>query len=935
MTVHQQNLRKKLKRTLFGATFFCFLTILLTIPLLSVAEASNSTNEHIVNMAKRVKVGSTLASWDPKKIAISMKPGSTYETTASITLRNTEGLNNLELVVTPSLANIVAVRSDNLRALRPESPINLDISISLGDAVQSGILEGTIKLRSGARTVAIPLPVTISVQSKEQTPQLTQQEILVDLGFLLETGINTEGFSIHTFFSQRILLEGERNVFFSVVSEANGQVIFISDEQGGAFLPLYITPAAQSRGVFEVSAHSIADGLIMVSPLMLGISRDDRAFLLESARSSVLYETLQMEIVEALQEEPENFANPAVFPDLYKYASDIIVAVFEGGLEPSGSLTKQSHSEAMIAPSSLFVRPTPWIEDAPGSFVNARNPTMLFYGIAIPGRPPTLIWGADDFGWNINLGWPPVNMQRVVVERPLDIGDGYFDISFSMLSPISAHGTLSAYANFWSMACRLLDSVALCPINNEYIAKRVEEEGGDSLIAEAMQNILDKASSVVGAIDMIFQLLTTDAGKLAIQRMGFDAAGLLEIENRVVYLQNYGKWIQKAGKVVKVVKGAGSLIPLAGDLIISAPEVTYCVSQKDGIMSLNCEQVPPTAKVEVVSKAPILVGQEVVFDSSGSADYYGDSNSLLIRWDFDGDGVFDTEWGGGKEASFVYERVGTYDIVIEVKDLRGLTARGYAYVFVDSETAGGSAGRVMAFGNVAPWDTDAFDLVMSALGIRSGKENGEFWVYTSAELATVVPIPGEDVVVIWNDQDQRFYDDLGKNMWRIARFVQNGGTLIFGASDKGWNQGSLISGGVTALPGGVVPRHGYFSYNYNVRPESFIMSGLPFELTGNFASHESFLDVPDGAIVYVEDTDGRPTLVEYGLGSGFVMLTGQPLEYYAWGHGGNNPLSVIFERVFRYTLGMRSEVLGNQIGGFGVSKIGFNPESIRSTAKRQ
>ncbi|MEA1878252.1 MAG: FISUMP domain-containing protein [Bacteroidota bacterium] len=62
-----------------------------------------------------------------------------------------------------------------------------------------------------------------------------------------------------------------------------------------------------------------------------------------------------------------------------------------------------------------------------------------------------------------------------------------------------------------------------------------------------------------------------------------------------------------------------------------------------------------------------------IFDASSCSDAEDDNNSLQVRWDFEGDGTWDTEFSSGKIAEYQYTISGDYDIQLEVVDSKGLT----------------------------------------------------------------------------------------------------------------------------------------------------------------------------------------------------------------------------------------------------------------------
>lgn len=103
------------------------------------------------------------------------------------------------------------------------------------------------------------------------------------------------------------------------------------------------------------------------------------------------------------------------------------------------------------------------------------------------------------------------------------------------------------------------------------------------------------------------------------------------------------------------------------------------------------ENFAPTASFTVTPDSGNL--QTVfVFDASGSADVEDGSADLFIRWDFNGDGSWDTDWITDKKYNIQYLDVSTYTTKLEVKDSHGLTAQSTQSITVSS--GGGGIGTV-------------------------------------------------------------------------------------------------------------------------------------------------------------------------------------------------------------------------------------------------
>ncbi|UCE81235.1 MAG: hypothetical protein JSV94_02080 [Methanobacteriota archaeon] len=64
------------------------------------------------------------------------------------------------------------------------------------------------------------------------------------------------------------------------------------------------------------------------------------------------------------------------------------------------------------------------------------------------------------------------------------------------------------------------------------------------------------------------------------------------------------------------------------------------------------------------------------FDASSSYDAETSTTDLCARWDWNGDGGWDTDWLNSLEASHQFESPGTYIVVVEIMDGSGLTSTG-------------------------------------------------------------------------------------------------------------------------------------------------------------------------------------------------------------------------------------------------------------------
>ncbi len=83
---------------------------------------------------------------------------------------------------------------------------------------------------------------------------------------------------------------------------------------------------------------------------------------------------------------------------------------------------------------------------------------------------------------------------------------------------------------------------------------------------------------------------------------------------------------------------------------------------------------PNQAPVASLGAIPVNIqeGQTVNFDGSASSDPE-DGAAVEVRWDYEGDGVYDTTWSTTKTIAHVYNTAGTYQATLQVRDSKGLT----------------------------------------------------------------------------------------------------------------------------------------------------------------------------------------------------------------------------------------------------------------------
>lgn len=92
------------------------------------------------------------------------------------------------------------------------------------------------------------------------------------------------------------------------------------------------------------------------------------------------------------------------------------------------------------------------------------------------------------------------------------------------------------------------------------------------------------------------------------------------------------------------------------------------------LLSCEVEKLKPDASFKINSGIA-YTGRMLTFDASSSKDPNNDSFQLTFRWDFNGDGVWDTEFATDKKVNWIYSESGVFIVRLEVMNSGGLTAQ--------------------------------------------------------------------------------------------------------------------------------------------------------------------------------------------------------------------------------------------------------------------
>jgi len=731
------------------------------------------------------------------------------------------------------------------------------------------------------------------------------KNITIQLDVLQDAGIPFDQVSVMSLFSKDTLSNEDQTANLEFADVGQGQIIFVQNAAGSPFLVAFVSDEDIQNETFILTLDSVADGLVMANPLMMGFSANDRIRILERAKLNEYYQKLKSEISEALKIEPYNLLNDAVFPKVYKYALLTVINTVKSSDQVDAQEDIELMAATLDAQSIVGEDNRPHLKDIDGTDIYLVNPTLAFYGVDIDDKSPQVISGKDAV-WDLDFGiWPPTIGKFVdPVSEQLNLGDGNFNVQFSKLGISTTAETMAASANFLKAGCIVLDTFFFCPATNNTIEAFVESNPIDSLALAA--NDIFSSDTVEYALEKTIDYMLKKKIWAPLTQALYKSAADKEVA--VDFLKN-SKILLKAGravlKILEAYNAFNETIPFVWDALFMPLNVSFCVNQTNGVLTETCRFIPPEAAATKVSPNDVYVNDTVIFDAAGSHDDVDSIDLLKVRWDFDADGTFDTDWSYNKQGNWSYKTVGSYDVIVEVMDKDNLIGRTLLTILVKARDAGGTANHIKVFRDVLPWSTYSFENIMAANGYTEGLGEGQYEILPSSAMASVILYPGNDLAIIINDQNQDFYNNLAVNIDRFNRFIQNGGVVIWEACDLGWSGGSMEAAGITTLPGGVEFTTLYDPTNYNVNPNSTLMNGLPYTLTGTYASHEAFFNVPTGAVVYMVDSRNYPTLLEYNQEGGWVILTGQPLEYNVVYN--KDSMGLVYPRLFNYVLGQMTQ----------------------------
>lgn len=694
-----------------------------------------------------------------------------------------------------------------------------------------------------------------------------------------------------TSFSKTVNLAQNGNFSIPSNEATKYQTLFFNHKITG--LPVYFGIVNPVSNIVAANDTTTALALTLFNPYLIYTNQAQRTQYLQKVKQLSKFSQLLDLIESAHQADAKTALDYETNPTIYQVACQIMKEAMEnlGGMKG-------------LSKTALGADHPPYIEDVTGDAIRLVNPLFVWYaaGIATNTNQPKELLTLDPCQsvLTFNWGWPPT--ITTAPEKTLyNLGNGSFKIYLTKggdFTKLDAWSDPVGRATICNTAQTIVYLMDLIIGNNNYFSEAMLPN-----FPQRFQLTSAQAYSLSEAITRhdIEEFIINFA---ICMRDNFDGVAdwiWQESTSQATqeYLENAMTIFKNVALVFKLLGIMNEQAPFFGDLVFAPKEVTYMITQTNGVITATSQNDPPDAEFSIAPPAGVI-GTLFTFNASMTTDDHDNLANLRFRWDWETDGVWDSDWKSSTTATHAFTAAGAYSVTLEAKDSNGLIGS-----IVHNVNVGGGAGtanHVKLFQDNLPWSNNSMVTMLQNLGFTEGTGPNKYEIIPSSQMATVTLTPGKDLVIIANDQNQTFYNNYSASQVRFTNFVYMGGSLFWEACDEGWADGSIADAGII-LPGNLTITFGFDNWNYIPNPNLPLVAGLPTSLDHNYASHESFSNLPDGTTIYCVDQSNRPTLIELNLGGGWIIVTGQPLEHQYQNVYGAPDMEKLLPRIVSYFTG--------------------------------
>ncbi|HDP34151.1 MAG TPA: PKD domain-containing protein, partial [Candidatus Hydrogenedentes bacterium] len=481
------------------------------------------------------------------------------------------------------------------------------------------------------------------------------------------------------------------------VGENVSQAVYMENEAGVLLGVAYLPPvSAQKADGVTFDADAFALGLIRFHPYINVLAPQHEALIMQAVMEHPDYPAFAASIVTVITDADYaglSFANhPELFEDALRIGFEAMYALDEEEeKEVSG---KHDKSDALFMLNVL---------DAPGPEVTLVNPYLCFYGVdfGVGNVYPTVLRGPKRAyspevwykPWTLSMT-PPYQRNHRLPEGPFTVTfHKGMNASVPGWSDVSTAQGLATWANFTKLCMAALKSMGLfMPVEDNHIER---------FLATAPNPDFDIMEIVVAMSNEIssFEIVAAVAGWLATPENWNKFAAwvwraTVTNEQLALHHDQVGAALLHADKLLHGFRRAFSYastyvllpervsnqyVPFLYDLLFGAPPTQtvtffhehYALQDMDAL-------IPPYAFFNVDSLNP-LPFDSINFDTAGSTPrMWGNkdakSDGLEFRWDFNGNGQWNTGWSANATEQFAYATPGVYRPRLEARDANGLTA---------------------------------------------------------------------------------------------------------------------------------------------------------------------------------------------------------------------------------------------------------------------
>lgn len=481
------------------------------------------------------------------------------------------------------------------------------------------------------------------------------------------TAINASELTIRGF-SESVKAGQSESVSLSVEETDKPQVLFATNGKNEPVLLGLVDPATES---FEVSARTTALSLVLMNPVFMMTSADQRSKILESAAKHPAFQTLEESIVNLLKTDPENVLDIELHPKIYEQAVLISIDL----LKNSGlNGLKSAHAE----------NDRPWLEPYGNQKVNVKNPKSNYFACSfnpsIDDKKAHLI-DAKSSLVSFEFAWPPVYFTEPTDNYFSIRKDGNYQVlitkGFDFSEPASFlnYGTLNGKATLSNIGKTIglaIDLVVGLDVPIGGLLELTFDMRANYYIGESMARNFQEGDGLGFMLNVCEFIETNNEIILYWLRTGLNpkVGSKLDLQ---LYLAHTAKFLKNLAMVTKIVSvgntTANKLIPFVYDLVTSDKTISYTFAMKNGRLENSVLNSPPVIVGVTLSQNKVMVNSQCRLTVK-STDPENDQVSHRVHWGNSTASDWSEPAPSGSVVEFTYKYVvpGNYNILVEVKD---------------------------------------------------------------------------------------------------------------------------------------------------------------------------------------------------------------------------------------------------------------------------